>query len=133
MASEETTLEEIVKNDFQEKTIISPEIKSNKVAIASDHRGFCMKQKLTKYLVKKGYTVIDLGPNSKEKVDYPEYAFALCKDVKNGNSNKGILICGSGIGMSMAANRIKGIRCAKVNNIREVKYTRKDNELTLLL
>lgn len=128
----EASLADIVKNNYQERTIIENEIPVNKIAIASDHRGFKMKQKLTKYLVKKGYTIIDLGPDVKGSVDYPEFAFALTKTIKNGDAPKGILICGSGIGMSIAANRVKGIRCAKVNNVKEVKYTRKDNDANVI-
>ena len=130
--TEEATLADIVKNDYQEKTIIQNEIPVNKIALASDHRGFKMKQKLTKYLLKKGYTIVDLGPDTKESVDYPAYAFALTKALKNGDAPKGILICGSGIGMSIAANRVKGIRCAKVNNVKEVKYTRRDNDANVI-
>lgn len=128
----ETTLADIVKNEYQEKTIIKNELPVNKISIASDHRGFKMKQKLTKYLLKKGYTIIDLGPDIKTKVDYPEYAFALTKSIKNGDAPTGILICGSGIGMSIAANRVKGIRCAKVVNVKEAKYTRKDNDANVI-
>lgn len=129
---EEVSLSEIVKNDYQEKTITTKELPTLKIAIASDHRGFKMKQKLTKYLVKKGYTIIDLGPDAKGVADYPEFAFALTKAIKNGSAPRGILICGSGIGMSIAANRVKGIRCAKVNNVKETKYTRKDNDANVI-
>lgn len=130
--NEEATLADIVNNNYQEKTIIQNELPVNKIAIASDHRGFKMKQKLIKFLLKKGYTIIDLGPDNKDKVDYPEYAFALTKTIKNGDAPKGILICGSGIGMSIAANRVKGIRCAKVVNVKETKYTRKDNDANVI-
>lgn len=132
MKNKETSLTDIVKNDYQEKTIVSEKINMNKIALASDHRGFKMKQKLTKYLIKKGYTVIDLGPDVKGDVDYPEFAFALTKEIKKGKAQRGILICGSGIGMSIAANRIKGIRCAKVNSAKEAKYTRKDNDANVI-
>ncbi len=128
----ETSLADIVKNNYQERTIVESELPVKKIAIASDHRGFKMKQKLTKYLVKKGYTIIDLGPDTKGSVDYPEFAFALTKTIKGGDAPMGILICGSGIGMSMAANRVKGIRCAKVNNVKETKYTRKDNDANVI-
>lgn len=128
----EASLADIVKNNYQERTIVESELPVKKIAIASDHRGFKMKQKLTKYLVKKGYTIIDLGPDAKGSVDYPEFAFALTKTIKSGDAPMGILICGSGIGMSIAANRVKGIRCAKVNNVKETKYTRKDNDANVI-
>ena len=73
----ETSLQDIVKNDYQEKTIIDINIPENKIGLASEHRGFKLKQKLTKYLTKKGYTVIDYGCDDKASDDYPEYGIAL--------------------------------------------------------
>lgn len=127
------SLEDIVKNDFQEQTIVEIEIpKGNKIGIASDHRGYKLKQKLTQYLEKKGYTVIDYGTDNAKSVDYPEYGFKLGEAVANFEVPKGIAICGSGIGISIACNKIKGVRCAKVNNTAEVKYTRRDNDANII-
>jgi len=124
----ETTLEDIVKNDYQEKTILNLEINTKKIGLASDHRGFKLKQKLTKYLNKKGYTVIDYGCDDKNSHDYPEYGFKLGEAIRDKKIEKGIAICGSGIGISIACNKVKGVRCAKVNNAKEAKYTREDND-----
>ncbi len=128
----EASLEEIVKNNYQEQTILNLNISNEKIGIASDHRGYNLKQKLTNYLTKKGYTVIDYGCDDKESHDYPEYGFKLGKAIANNEAEKGIAICGSGIGISIACNKVKGIRCAKVNNIKEAKYTRNDNNANII-
>lgn len=127
----EATLEEIVKNDYQEKTIIM-QVPTKKIGIASDHRGYKLKQKLTKYLTKKGYTIIDYGCDDTQSHDYPEYGFKLGKAIRDGEIEKGIAICGSGIGISIACNKIKGVRCAKVDNVKEAKYTRIDNDANIV-
>lgn len=130
--NEEASLKDIVKNDYQEKTILDLNIPDNKIGLASDHRGFKLKQKLTKYLTKKGYTVIDYGCDDKTSHDYPEYGFKLGKAIRDGKVEKGIAICGSGIGISIACNKVKKVRCAKVNNIKEAKYTRQDNDANII-
>ena len=83
-----------------------------KIAIAADHAGYEAKQELVNYLVEKGYDVLDLGTNSLESCDYPDYAIKCANEVANKNAQFGILICGTGIGMSICANKVKGIRCA---------------------
>lgn len=103
-----------------------------KIAIASDHKGYHLKVALTSYLVKKGYEVIDLGTDSVISVDYPTYAFNLCKKVASKEADFGIAICGTGIGISIACNKVKGIRCAKVDNIKEAELTRLDNDANVL-
>ena len=90
-----------------------------KIGIATDHRGVEVKQNLTNYLKELGYNVIDYGTNSSDSVDYPDYAFALCKGVNIKEIDFGIAICKTGIGMSIACNKVKGIRCGKVNNEEE--------------
>lgn len=132
MEEKEASLKDIVKNDYQGKTIIDLNIPDNKIGLASDHRGFKLKQKLTKYLTKKGYTVIDYGCDDKASHDYPEYGFKLGKAVRDGKVEKGIAICGSGIGISIACNKVDKVRCAKVDNIKEVKYTRRDNDANVI-
>ncbi len=129
----ESSLEDIVKNDFQEQTIVQLEIpEGKKIGIASDHRGYNLKQKLTKYLGKKGYTVIDYGTDNRQSCDYPDFGFKLGEAVANDEVSKGIAICGSGIGISIACNKIKGVRCAKVDNVKEVKYSRRDNDANVI-
>jgi RpiB/LacA/LacB family sugar-phosphate isomerase len=81
-----------------------------KVAIASDHAGFLMKQDVTEYLKKNGYDVIDLGTNSQDPVDYPDFSEAVGRALLERKAERGIVICGSGVGASVAANKIPGIR-----------------------
>lgn len=83
------------------------------IAIASDHAGFVLKEHLTGWLrEREGTEVSDLGPSTEESVDYPDFAFALCDEILSGRAEIGILVCNSGIGMSIAANRRRGIRAA---------------------
>jgi RpiB/LacA/LacB family sugar-phosphate isomerase len=83
-----------------------------RIAIASDHAGFKLKQDLLKYLEELGHWVVDLGTNSEDPVDYPDYAAAIGHAVLEGAAERGVLICGSGVGASVAANKLKGIRAA---------------------
>jgi RpiB/LacA/LacB family sugar-phosphate isomerase len=81
-----------------------------RIAIASDHAGFKLKQDLVEYLGELGHTVLDLGTNSEDPVDYPDYAVAVGNAVLGGAAERGVLICGSGVGASVAANKLRGIR-----------------------
>ncbi len=103
-----------------------------KIGIVSDHRGYELKQKIIQNLEKEDYEIIDFGANSKELTDYPDYAFLLGKEVANQNVDYGVAICGSGIGMSIACNKVKGIRCAKVSNVEEARMTRNDNDANIV-
>ncbi len=103
-----------------------------KIGIASDHRGYKLKQKLTKYLKKKKYDVIDYGTSSIEIVDYPDFAIKLGEEYKNKAFDYGIAICANGVGMSIACNKVKGVRCAKVNNVWEVKTARHDDDINII-
>lgn len=103
-----------------------------KVAIASDHHGVNKKEKIKNYLTKKGYEVIDLGTNSSETVDFPNYAFKTAKAVQKKEADLGILLCGTGIGMSIAANKVKGIRCAKIDNVRDARFAKEHNNANVL-
>lgn len=102
-----------------------------KIGIANDHRGYKLKEFLVKELEKE-YEVINLGTDYEESVDYPDYAFALGELVTSGKVDFGIAICGSGIGISIACNKVKGVRCAKVSNSEEAKYTREDNDSNIV-
>ena len=82
-----------------------------KIAMAADHGGYELKNILKEYLEAKGHSITDLGTNSVESVDYPDYAALCCKEVTGGNADFGILVCGTGVGISIAANKIRGIRC----------------------
>lgn len=99
-----------------------------KIGIANDHRGYKLKKFLKKKLEEKGYKVIDYGTDSEESVDYPDYAFILGEKVVEKEVDYGVAICGSGIGISIACNKVKGVRCAKVSNKEEAQVTRIDND-----
>jgi len=100
-----------------------------KIGIVSDHRGYELKKKI---ISKLNYNFIDYGTDSKEFVDYPDYAFKLGKAINKKEVDLGIAICGSGIGMSIALNKVKGIRCARVTSIKDVKITRNDNDVNVI-
>ena len=103
-----------------------------KIGIASDHRGYKLKEKIKKYLTKKGIEYTDYGTNSSESVDFPDFAEALCKGIIKKEVENGILICGTGIGMSIAANKIKGIMCAKVSNAKEARLAKEHNNANVI-
>ena len=103
-----------------------------KIGFASDHRGYSLKGLLKDALSNEGYEVIDYGTYSEESTDYPDYAFKLGDAVVNKNVDFGVAICGSGIGISIACNKVKGIRCAKVSEVEEAKYTRNDNDANIV-
>ena len=102
------------------------------IGIASDHQGYKRKQQILEYLRSKNYEVIDYGTDSNQRIDYNEYAITLCENLKKGNVEYGILICGTGIGMSIVANKIKGIMCAKVDNKTEAVLSRKHNNVKVI-
>lgn len=102
------------------------------IFIASDHAGFSLKAELTARLTTAGHTVQDMGTHSKDSCDYPVYAQKVCAAVLADENSFGILICGSGIGMSMAANRHKGIRAALCTCEFQARYTRRHNNANVL-
>ena len=104
----------------------------SKIALAADHAGYEFKDALASYLREKGYDVIDLGTNSSDSVDYPVYAKKLCSSVLSGECEKGILVCGTGIGMSIAANRHKGIRAALCTIPEYARLAREHNNANVL-
>lgn len=103
-----------------------------KIGIANDHRGYKLKTKIIPYLNKKGYEVEDYGTFSTESVDYSDYGIILGEKVRDKEVDFGIAICGSGIGISIACNKVKGVRCAKVNNAKEARITRIDNNANVI-
>lgn len=102
------------------------------IAIASDHGGFALKQELMAQLKKDGIEFEDLGTYTEESCDYPAYAEKVCRGVVAGTYEKGILVCGTGIGMSMAANKIRGIRCALCSDCFSAEMTRRHNDSNVL-
>lgn len=102
------------------------------IGIASDHAGFNVKSELIKYIELLGYQIKDFGTYNEDSVDYPDYAFKVGNAVLKQEIEQGILICKTGIGMSIACNKIKGIRCAKVDNIVEAKLSKEHNNSNVL-
>jgi ribose 5-phosphate isomerase B len=103
-----------------------------KIAIGSDHAGFALKEQLRDKLRAEGHEVVDLGTSSTESTDYPDFAAAVGHAVRDGAAEKGLLVCSSGVGMSIAANKIKGIRAALGTNTDEVSYVRRHNDANIL-
>lgn len=103
-----------------------------KVALACDHGGFALKAEIIETIKECGFEVIDCGCNSEEPVDYPDYADKVCKLVTDGEAKFGVLICGTGIGMSMAANKHKGIRCALLSDCFSAEMTRLHNDSNVM-
>ena len=103
-----------------------------KILIASDHAGFKLKEIIKKYLSKKKLMIIDLGPFNLAKVDYPDYAHKLSKRINLNKKLTGILVCGSGIGMEMTANRYKNVRAALCYNQKSAKLARSHNNANVI-
>ena len=107
-------------------------IKNKIVLLASDHAGFKLKEEIKKFLIKKRKKVLDLGTKNTNSVDYPDYAHLLSKKMRKNNNQFGILICGSGTGMSMAANKHKNIRAALCYDIKSTKLSRLHNNANVM-
>ncbi len=102
------------------------------IAIGADHGAFALKEIIKKYLADKGYKVKDFGTYSPESVDYPQYAAYVAQAVASGTAERGILLCGTGIGMSIAANKHRGIRAALVCDPLSARLTREHNDSNIL-
>lgn len=103
-----------------------------KVAIGSDHRGFQAKEKVKSMLTSKGYEVVDLGTDSQSSCDYPDAAYPTCRAVVTGQADRAILLCGTGIGMSIAANKVRGIRAALCHDELTAELSRRHNNANVL-
>ena len=103
-----------------------------RIAVGSDHRGFALKAHLVSALAKAGHEIVDLGPPGVEPADYPDYAFAVGEMVASGGAERGILVCGSGIGMSIAANKVRGVRAALCRTVEDARMTRRHNDSNVL-
>ena len=103
-----------------------------KIFISSDHAGFKLKEDIKSFLKKRKYSFIDLGPNNDNRVDYPDYAHSVAKKVKINKNYRGILVCGSGMGMNIAANRHKNIRAAQCYNAKSTKLSRLHNDANII-
>ena len=102
------------------------------IAIASDHGGYELKENIRKHLAERGEKVVDLGTNSTESVDYPIYGKACAEAVASGKAERGIVVCGTGIGISIAANKVKGIRCGLCTSVEMAQLTRQHNNANVL-
>ena len=102
------------------------------VAVASDHGGYALKEKVKDYLRQRGDKIVDLGTTSEESVDYPIYGKACAEAVASGKAERGIVCCGTGIGISIAANKVKGIRCGLCTSVEMAELTRKHNNANML-
>jgi len=103
-----------------------------KVALGADHRGFGLKEELKRWLAARGHEVIDCGPASSDRVDYPDYAFKVADVVARRKAGRGILICSTGIGMSIAANRFLKVRAALCSSVRLARLSREHNDANVL-
>ena len=107
-------------------------MKNKKITVGCDHAGYTLKLKVIEHLKERGFEVIDVGTNSADSCDYPAFAHAVCKNVQDGVTELGILICGTGIGMSMAANKHRGIRAAACSDTFSARLTRLHNDANVL-
>jgi ribose 5-phosphate isomerase B len=105
---------------------------SKTIAIACDHGGFDLKNTLINELKSNGLKVLDLGCDSTDSVDYPDYAYKLAQAIKDGQAERGVVVCGSGIGISIAANRFPEIRCALVHDALGAKLSRQHNNANVI-
>jgi ribose 5-phosphate isomerase B len=103
------------------------------VAIGADHAGFALKERVGQHLESKGYTVLDMGTDSPESTDYPQYAFKVAEAVRDGRADRGVLVCDSGNGIAIAANKVEGIRAAIAINPRHAELSRRHNDANVLV
>ena len=106
--------------------------KIKQIILASDHAGFFLKEEIKKFLLNKRKKILDLGTNNTNSVDYPDYAHLLSKKINKKNNQRGILICGSGTGMNMVANKYKNIRSALCYNVKSAKLSREHNNANVM-
>ena len=102
------------------------------IVLAADHGGYLLKEEVKKHLDAKGVEYIDVGTHTGESVDYPDMAKLACEKIQSGEAEKGIIFCGTGIGISIAANKMKGIRCCVCSDTFSAKYTRLHNDANVL-
>jgi ribose 5-phosphate isomerase B len=102
------------------------------IAVASDHAGFKLKSVIIEYLTEQGIEFKDFGTNSPDSVDYPDYAYLVTDAITGGEADRGILICGTGLGMSIAANRVEGIRCTPCTDLFCARFSREHNDSNVL-
>lgn len=103
-----------------------------KISIASDHAGFALKQRIADALKAQGHDVEDFGTTSEESVDYPDFAEPAAREVASGNADRGVLVCGSGVGVSIVANKVDGVRAVHAHDVDEAEMSRRHNDANVL-
>ena len=103
-----------------------------KVAVGSDHRGYALKERIAALLKDLGHEALDFGTESAESADYPDFAIPVAEKVASGEVERGILVCGSGVGMSIAANKVRGVRAALCRTVDDARMTRRHNDSNVL-
>lgn len=103
-----------------------------RIALAADHGGFPLKEQIKLYLQQKNYEVLDMGTDAEDSVDYPDYGKRCAEAVIGGKAERGVVVCGTGIGISIAANKVKGIRCALCTSEEMAEMSRKHNDANML-
>ncbi|MBR2974721.1 MAG: ribose 5-phosphate isomerase B [Clostridia bacterium] len=103
-----------------------------KISIGSDHGGYQLKTEIVNHLIGQGHEVVDFGTNSSDSCDYPDFAYAAAKAVANGEVDFGVVVCTTGMGVSMVANKVKGIRCALCHNENCAEMTRRHNDANMI-
>jgi len=104
-----------------------------KVAVGADHAGFPLKERVKEYLSSRGHTVVDMGTDSQESTDYPLYAFRVAEAVRDGQAERGVLVCRSGNGVAIAANKVDGVRAAICMNAEHAEQSRRHNDANVLV
>ena len=104
-----------------------------KVAVGADHAGYQLKERVKQYLERHGHTVLDMGTNSTESTDYPQYAFLVAEAVRDGVADRGVLVCDTGNGIAIAANKVEGIRAALVIDPKHAEMSRRHNDANILV
>jgi len=103
-----------------------------RIALGADHRGFRLKEALKAWLAAHGHQVVDCGPDNEDRVDYPDYAFKVAAAVACRRAERGVLVCSTGVGMSIAANKVRGVRAALVDSVRLARMSREHNDANVL-
>ena len=102
------------------------------IAVGADHAGYRFKQEIASWLGERGYEVLDLGTHGPERVDYPDFGAAVGRAVADGSASLGVCVCGSGIGIAMAANKVKGVRAAVVHDAASAQLSRRHNDANVI-
>ncbi len=103
-----------------------------RIALGSDHAGYALKRKIKEFVEDMGHEIVDLGPYDEESVDYPDYAAKVARAVRDGEFDRGILVCGTGLGMAIAANKVKGIRAVTCGDTFSARASREHNDANIL-